>query len=331
VRASICGAVLFGAWLVSQPCAAQADAALAQSLFEQARDLMAEGRYGEACPKLEESQRLDPGGGTLLNLASCHEKLGRTATAWAEYKEALGLARRDGRQERIDEAAARIAEIEPQLSRLRIVVTPGNPDDLTIAKNDARVGKVLWGTSVPVDPGRYAVRAQASGYVPFEGAVVVEPQGHVAEIVIPVLGRAPSWEMSASPLPAPSAYAPNPPPRAEQPGSGPPVLGWTMLGVGVVGLGAGTYFGLRALDKKEQSDEICDQTECPAEQSEAVELHEEAVTSAWISNVAFGVGIVGVGLGTFLVLTHQDDDAPRSPVAVALEARGASVHWSGSW
>jgi Tfp pilus assembly protein PilF len=75
-------------------------AASAQQLFDEARALMKEGNYAEACPKFAESQSLDPGGGTLLNLGICHYRENRTATAWAELRQALIQARRDGRTDR---------------------------------------------------------------------------------------------------------------------------------------------------------------------------------------------------------------------------------------
>ncbi|MET0595007.1 MAG: hypothetical protein ABW133_20070, partial [Polyangiaceae bacterium] len=46
-----------------------ADKSLETQLFKEGRTLVDQGKYAEGCRKLEESQRLDPGGGTLLNVA----------------------------------------------------------------------------------------------------------------------------------------------------------------------------------------------------------------------------------------------------------------------
>ena len=49
---------------------------MAESLFREGKRLSSEKKFSEACPKFEESYRLDPGLGTLLNLATCHLSFG---------------------------------------------------------------------------------------------------------------------------------------------------------------------------------------------------------------------------------------------------------------
>src|SRR5512140_214162 len=79
---------------------AENDPAAAQSLFTEAKRLMADGRYPEACAKLEESQRLDPGMGTKYQLATCYAHVGRTASAWAAFLDVAAQAKTAGQSAR---------------------------------------------------------------------------------------------------------------------------------------------------------------------------------------------------------------------------------------
>src|SRR5947207_14602108 len=108
-----CGILLFAHAAGAQPTSA--DISLAQSLFEQGTDLMRQKKYAEACPKLAESQQLDPGGGTLINLAVCLEKDGKLASAYNAYNEALAVAERDGNKTRESTARDRIAVLGPMV------------------------------------------------------------------------------------------------------------------------------------------------------------------------------------------------------------------------
>src|SRR5579872_6900411 len=123
-----CAVSLAGATLAASPAArAQAPAGMsdkvaAEALFEDGRRMVAAGNFADACPKFADSQRLDPSAGTLLNLASCYEKLGRTATAWATYREAASAANATGRTEYVQTAQRHAEALATNLARLTISV-----------------------------------------------------------------------------------------------------------------------------------------------------------------------------------------------------------------
>lgn len=195
-----------GALCVSLPGIAMAQtetrAAVAEALYRQARDLMAAGKLDEACPKFAESQRLDPATGTLLNLASCHERQGKLASAWLEYSDAMVAARRDGRDDRVDFARERATELEPKLSRLTIVLAPdADVEGLTLEFDGANVGRAVLGAPFPVDPGDHSVRAAAPGKT---AQVFSVKMGAAADQQSLTIGRL----ADAPPEPAPPAAAP---------------------------------------------------------------------------------------------------------------------------
>src|SRR5262252_3647063 len=81
----------------------------ADALFKEGEQLFSAGKVDEACRKFEASQNLDPALGTLINVAVCHAREGKTASAWAEFHDALAQAKRRGQ-------AARVEAIERELA-----------------------------------------------------------------------------------------------------------------------------------------------------------------------------------------------------------------------
>src|SRR5262245_53350190 len=115
-------ALAFGISITSsafaQPSATEK--ALARSLFEQGRNLVKDGKWTEACPKFEESERLDHGIGTQFNLADCYEHIGKTASAWTHFSEVADSARRANQGERESIARQRANALQPKLSKIKI-------------------------------------------------------------------------------------------------------------------------------------------------------------------------------------------------------------------
>src|SRR5450432_3787567 len=122
-RAWIAAAIICG-W--AAPAAAQvSNAALAESLFREGKRLSGEHKFAEPCPKVAESYRLDPGLGTLLNLATCHESEGKPASAWAEFSDASSQARREGDSDRGQLAEDHMKALEPKLAHVSVGLAPG--------------------------------------------------------------------------------------------------------------------------------------------------------------------------------------------------------------
>src|SRR5262249_15438425 len=71
-----------------------ADRFKADQRLREARRLEQKGEVAQACAAFEESERLNPVIGTLVELASCHAHEGKLATARSEFRRALEAAQR---------------------------------------------------------------------------------------------------------------------------------------------------------------------------------------------------------------------------------------------
>src|SRR3954468_22652614 len=106
----------------AQQSQSQAQSQASEALFRQAKSLMGQGQYAEACEKFSASQALEPGLGTLLYLGDCYEHAGRFASALSTFTEARQFAQARGDREREHLASVRAAALEPRVPRLELRV-----------------------------------------------------------------------------------------------------------------------------------------------------------------------------------------------------------------
>lgn len=270
-------------------------------------------QYEEACPKFEESLRLDAGMGTQFNLAHCWEKLGRTASAWALFLDVAAAARAANQPQRETAARERAKALEPKLSRLRIDV-PDPAEEMKIERDGLDVGEAMWGTAVPVDPGVHVIEVRAPGKKKWSDEIRVSGSARTMSIKVPPLEDAP--------LPTPEtnvAGGANPPPvEADLAPRGGGTNGQTVAalivgGVGLAAAATGTVFALQSRSDNAAALELCREPSpegfgcrSDAERDRHSELVNAAKRERLIGFVGLGVG--GAALVTAIILYATADD-----------------------
>ncbi len=331
--------------------------AAAEAIFEQGKLLMQSGDYRQACLKFEASRKLDEGVGTMLYLADCYEKTGRTASAWAMFKEAASIAGAQGQDSRQKLAIQRTRSLEPGLVKLSIDVAQGDESLLGFeVRNDGvAVPPAQFGAPVPVDPGDHRIEASAPGKRTFSQAVNIT-KGAV-RITIPLLTdlSAPSGNPTQSESAPAAANAttigsqPEGTPAANQPGAavssngtvapkdGSPDHGKTQRiasialgGLGIVGIGVGTVYGFTAIHNNSQS-----KNECPSNPNicsdAGVNGRNDALRQARISTVAFVAGGAALAAGAVLYFTAPNGQPLPITVQASVEPRTAQLNFGGAF
>lgn len=329
--AAILLAVWFCATTVAGTAQAEASAsekAVAEVLFDEGKQLMVRGEFAQACPKLEQSLRVEEAIGTMLYLGECYEKTGRAASAWAMFREASSRAEAEGQFERAKQGTQRAKLLEGGLSRLTVEVASQNDmEGFEVLLNGKRVEPTLLGLPMPIDTGTHSLEARAPGFVAWSTRVSISGTAVQALIDVPSLEREP--EVAAAPPPPPPAAESTSPPEGPPPhdslppqelGSGrvQPWLGLGLMGAGVVGVGVGTVFGLQAMGLDEDADDICPRSEeCNVQAG--LDKTEEAQDKALIANIGYGAGGALIIAGAILYFTA--DDAPPTTARIGTKSR----------
>jgi hypothetical protein len=308
---------------------AQSNSEAAQRAFEAGMKLMEAHRYEEACIKLEESQRIEPGMGTQFRLAECYERTARIASAWRNYDAVATAARaaslattnpaeKENLQKREAYSRSRADALLALVARATIQVPadvallPG----LTVSVDGAVIPPAGWG-SVPLDRGKHRVVAVATGKAPFTSDVEVTEDAQRLTIEVTHLDNA-----AVLPL-----EQPEPSPPLTEGGIGPVAIAGIVVGVlGLGGMGAGVGLGFAAKSKHGDSDAFCVDDRCTAD---GVAIRDDARTLGDIGTGVFIAGAVLAAGGLVMILVSppaQPDGAPA--VEAQLGPTGAALRVS---
>lgn len=293
------------------------DTARAARLFDEAMSLAAAGQFKEACPKFEESQRLDPGLGTQFNLALCFEKEGRLGSAWRTYASVKRLAHETGKEGPEDSARQKMKELRPRVPYLVLSASTTDPD-VTLKVDGQRVERETW-SFYAIDRGEHLVEATAPAKEPWQQVVTVpeateDPTGVELEVQVPPLVLTKARVVTVT---------------KETPNTR-RTVGYALGVVGVAGIGAAVVSGIVILHDYAVAKDDCtvkDGDVYKCKDTSARDAISNGKTLIAVNYAAWGVGLVGLGVGSYLLLTSGPKKPPAAVVTpiVGPSAGGVSV------
>lgn len=200
-----------------------------------------------------------------------------------------------------------------------------NVPDAELVVNGSDTAKLPLKEPLRVVAGASTVEVSAQGYEAAQRDVTVRAK-KTASVVIELKPLA-AEPQSSDPQPKPE---PEPPkdagPKDED--DSPNIAAYVIGGVGLVGVGFGTFFGLEALDKKKERDSYCQNGVCTAERG--VDADQEGRDAATLSTISFSVGIVGLGVAAVMLLTGGGGESQASrPPPLSLDVGAREVRLRG--
>jgi hypothetical protein len=289
------------------------DPAAADVLFEKAKNAAAAGNFTAACPLFYESQRLDPGAGTLLNIADCEARQGHTATALGRFQEARDLLQ--ATDDRRGFADKQVRELQARVPKVTLRVRPGFTTEFEVQRDAVVLSHAVVGVALPVDPGTHRYIVRARGHADRSFALTLK-DGDAKDLLIE-LGE----PTQATPKPDDAsrpadnhviAIAGDPRPNPNTNPTSAPSSPYLPLGIGlgvggILALGTGVVTGVMTLSAGSTYKAECPtQLACTAEGRSA---QSRGKALSVVSPIAFGTGLVALGASAYFLFFTA---APRS-------------------
>ena len=242
---------------------------------------------------------------TGIDVAKTHLVLGHLVEAWKVAVAIAQFPRKPAEPEafaraRLD-AEALIEKVLPRIPTLRIATAGALPGAaITVTIDGVKIPAAELQAAQKVNPGEHLIRASSPGRASStEKTTLTEGQTSTLTLTL-LIARDP---------PSPVV---------------PPVLVYTSLGLGAAGILVGSITGIVSLSSVAAAKKLCaaDGACPPAAQPDL----DRSLTTANISNVAFGAGIVFAGLGVVgLVLTPRAASPPSAGAMLVPLSGGAAI------
>ncbi len=280
---------------MNSDCLAQVPAA--EALFRSARDAADQGDWVSACDRFQESYRLEPAPGTILNLARCREQLGQVASAWKSYEEvAQRLPEND---KRVAFAKKKAADLEPRVPHVTFHSSYAGKG-LVLLVDGVVYENATLGVALPFDPGALEVVVQAPDHQENRTELLLE-EGQNEDYQLEV-GELQLKEASGSPQLVKKSV-----------NSSSKKWAYASIGVGSAGLltaiGGAIWMGIEA--PKVKAD--CDGSRCSTQAG--ADAAARGRTAVYMTAIGGGISLIGLGLGTYLLLeTGENASVALAPL-----------------
>jgi hypothetical protein len=227
------------------------------------------------------------------------------------------------------ECVHRVDEVNAAIPTIIFEAKDGSGKDLSSVKvtMDGQIlAERLEGSALSIDPGEHTFLFETAGQAPLTKQFVIRESQKDRREAITFGADVASPTTSSEPTGAPQTL---PLPQASEPSHalGPQRIGAIVAGgVGVVGVAVGSVFGLVAMSKKNDAQNVCP-SQCAT--PDGVSKWSDAKSAGTISTVAFIVGGVGLAGGAILWFTAKptSDSAANTQLGMGL----GTVQLKGTW
>lgn len=272
----------------------------ARDLATQGAQAFEAGDYAQASDFFRRAHELVPAPSIALLHARSLAKLGKLLEAIDIYEQTARFKLPEDAPEAyvqaVETARNEMEEVRHRLPRLKVtLIGVSSSEPAQVSMDDKPTPEALLGVERPANPGQHRIEARVAGQLRATRELsMVEGESYQVELDLRPVQPPPKPVVVVQPAVSESSSA----------HSWRKTGGYVALSVGALGIGIGTYTGLRALHHKSELDSVC-KPDCPPSSADEIDAFRSNRT---VSYVSFGVGIAAAATGIALLTLGKPNE-----------------------